>query len=373
MKTIEDLQTLIQKYQDGTCTPREKQLLENWYNERSNNNPNVEFPQDFWQDKEARLQQILSSSRKKKKISLIMPLPLQILIIAATVAVIGSIWTVLTTGTSNMPPHYSTDINPGGNKAILTLQNGKRIQLSDTKEGVVIDASKIGYNDGTLIDDQSAQTFTVSTPRGGNYQVRLPDSSMVWLNAASSLTYSPPKNGQRNVKLVGEAYFEVHKNKHPFIVTNDKQRIEVLGTHFNVSAYNDERSIKTTLLEGSVKVTPLSSANQSETKEIILKPNQESVLNSAGIQVKNVDAVDAVAWKNGEFVFSGGENLESIMQKIARWYNVDVIYADKNIGVKVFNGTVSKFDRISKVLMLLERTKEVKFQIEGRRVTVMPP
>ncbi|SDL16511.1 FecR family protein [Pedobacter sp. ok626] len=374
MTTKEDFQTLIDNYQNGNCTQREAQQLENWYNEKANNNPDREFPENFWQEKEEGLQQILGFEPGKEGKGSVINWPLNILLIAATLAIVGTFSTMFFKRIGVVPiTQQMNDVDPGGNKATLTLQNGKRIQLSDAKTGIVVDASKLTYNDGTLINNEQAQSFTISTPRGGTYQVRLPDGSTAWLNAASSLTYNPSLKGEeqyRNVKLSGEAYFEVAKDKkHPFVVTTDKQRIEVLGTHFNVSAYNDELSVKTTLLEGSVKVAPFTTTG-SDTKEVILKPNQESEITSSGISVHKVYADDAIDWKNGEFSFTR-ERLGSIMRKIARWYDVDIIYTDKQIVNRTFSGFVSKYKKASQVLCLLEQTGDVKFKIEGRRITVM--
>lgn len=373
MTTNEDFQTLIQKYQDGNCTQLERQQLENWYNEKANSNPDREFPEDFWEDKELRLQQIINSGSARRNRSGI-NWPLNILLIAATIAIVGTFSVLFFKRTDIAAAQYANDVNPGGNKATLTLQNGKKIQLSDTKEGVVVDGTKLSYNDGTLINTDQAQTFTVSTPRGGTYQVGLPDGSKVWLNAASSLTYSPPLKGQeqtRNIKLSGEAYFEVTKDKkHPFVVITDKQKIEVLGTHFNISAYIDDLSAKTTLLEGSVKVAPLSI--NATTKEIILKPGQQSELRKNGISVHEVaDPTEVIAWKNGEFIFAD-ERLGSIMQKIARWYDVEVVYTDELLANRKYSGFVSRYGKVSEMLCLLEAMGDVKFKIEGRRIMVKP-
>ncbi|TCC99571.1 FecR family protein [Pedobacter hiemivivus] len=374
MITQEDFQALTKKYQDGSCSPQELQQLENWYNKKGKNNPNGELPDDVWEDDVERFLQTFDSESGKQQKGARINWPLNILLAAAAIAIIGTFSTLLFKRTAITPTQYAVDVDPGGNKATLTLSNGKKIELSEAKAGIVVDASKLTYTDGTLINNERAQSFTISTPRGGTYQVRLPDGSTAWLNAASSLTYNSSLKGKeqyRNVKLLGEAYFEVAKDKeHPFVVTTDKQRIEVLGTHFNVSAYNDELSVKTTLLEGSVKVASLTTTG-SETKGVILRPSQQSVLNSNGISVHQIDPTIAIAWKNGEFIFMD-ERLESIMQKIARWYNVEVIYADKEIANRPFSGFISKYEKVSQVLCLLEATGDVKFKIEGRRIMVKP-
>lgn len=297
--------------------------------------------------------------------------PIKIILAAAALMVVFGIWTVLFTNNNGLPS-YSSDINPGGNKARLTLQNGKNIELSEDKNGIIIDASKITYNDGTVVNSETSRTFTIATPNGGSYQVVLPDGTKVWLNAASSLSYSPANKelSYRNVNLSGEAYFEVFKDsKHPFIVSTKHQRIEVLGTHFNVSAYHDDLSIKTTLLEGSVKVAPLSGLGTIE-KGVTLIPKQQAILTDNKLQVRKVKIDDAISWKNGDFSFSK-EKLENIMKKISRWYNVEIVYDDENIKEKNFSGSISKFGKASMVLYMLEKTGEVHFEVEEGRIIVM--
>ncbi|MFD2285749.1 DUF4974 domain-containing protein [Pedobacter petrophilus] len=273
----------------------------------------------------------------------------------------------------------ATDIAPGSNKAILTLANGKKISLNDIADGDLIREAGLSisktasghlvYNVVNLADEtDSNKTNTISTPNGGEWQIRLPDGSNVWLNAASSLEY--PLNigtaGNRKVKLKGEAYFEVAKDAaHPFIVETEKQKLEVLGTHFNISSYTDENATKTTLLEGSVRISALKNLSDYE----ILKPGQQSVLSENGIEINAVDTDESIAWKNGYFMFNN-EKQVSILRKIARWYNVKVEYADKEAKDVMYYGTVSRFDKISKVLHKFEQTGEVRFEMQGNKLIV---
>jgi transmembrane sensor len=255
------------------------------------------------------------------------------------------------------------DIAPGKNTATVTFANGKTIKLSETKTGVKIDDSRLIYTDGTtIIDTSSLHIATISTPRGGTYQVMLSDGTVIWLNAASSLKLPSTFAGlaKRRVELIeGEAYFEVAKDKkHPFIVSSKGQEVEVLGTHFNINSYADELSVKTTLLEGRVRVN-----------NMILKPDQQSVLTKNSLILKEVDVADEVAWKYGKFSFNE-EELNVIMKKIERWYDVKVDYEDDLRNVK-FSGSISRFTSISKVLGLLETTGRVHFEIEGNKIVVM--
>ncbi|KRT15932.1 hypothetical protein ASU31_10500 [Pedobacter ginsenosidimutans] len=280
----------------------------------------------------------------------------------------------------NQTNTFANDITPGKQGATLTLASGKQIQLTNAANGELANESGVTITKtatGELIyqindQTQASQniTNTLNTAKGETYQVVLPDGSKVWLNAASTLTY-PAKFtslNQRKVQLDGEAYFEIAKDKtHPFIVASGNQEITVLGTHFNINNYKDEKAAKTTLLEGSVKIS--STINKGTEKT--LKPGEQAILNDKGeLKVSEVITSDAIAWKNGKFVFDD-ESIESIMQKLSRWYNVEVIYDGENVKEIPFTGSISRYDNISKILDKISYTQNIHFKIEGRRVTVM--
>ncbi|WP_238387262.1 FecR family protein [Sphingobacterium olei] len=265
------------------------------------------------------------------------------------------------------------EINPGDFGATLTMANGKKISLASVSKGEIARESGIVItktDDGRLMYQIDEKLYdpnainTLSTARGETYQVTLPDGSRVYLNAASSLTYSASllQNGKRVVKLIGEGYFEVAKDRrHPFIVKTNKQEIEVLGTHFNISSYTDDEVEKTTLLEGSVKLSALGNSK-------LLKPGQQAKLSGGKIAIVETDADLVVAWKNNEFVVES-EHIEAIMKMIERWYNVEVIYIGEKTRER-FSGKVSRFDNLSKVLEIVESTGEAHFDIKGRTVYV---
>ncbi|WPV00674.1 FecR family protein [Mucilaginibacter sp. cycad4] len=267
-------------------------------------------------------------------------------------------------------------IAPGGNKAILTLADGSQIVLESAKKGVLANQQNSIINktaDGKLVYDASQKRQngtelsgynTISTPNGGQYQVVLPDGTKVWLNAASSLKFPVAFTGkERNVELSGEGYFEVAKNKAmPFRVTVNHSTVEVLGTHFNIMGYADEKSTNTTLLEGSVKIV-------SGNKQKLIVPGEQARVNGE-IEVAKVNAAQAVEWKNGNFNFAH-ESIETIMRKVARWYNVSVQYQG-TITHEGFVGTVPRSENITEVLNALELTGLVHFKIIERRVIVMP-
>lgn len=275
---------------------------------------------------------------------------------------------------------YKNDIAPGSNNAVLTYANGKKVKLSGDKTGVIVNAAELTYNDGSVIDSFSAPRRTdhlpaatpemmIATPRGGTYQLTLPDGTRVWLNADSKLTFPAQfASKSRKVTVTGEAYFEVARNEaSPFKVISKNQEIKVLGTHFNISSYEDETITRTTLLEGKVNISTSKPAVNLPA-DVILQPNQQADLINGVIKVQEVDAEKAIAWKNGKFEFVS-EDIESILRKISRWYNVEIVYQDELVN-KRFSGSFSKFDNVAKVLQTIELTNTIHFKIEGRRILV---
>ncbi|MCX2475358.1 FecR domain-containing protein [Pedobacter sp. MC2016-05] len=278
------------------------------------------------------------------------------------------------------------DIPPGHMGATLTLADGSEIKLGSastgmiTKEaGILISKNGKGELVYELIDKENGHsqgTNTLATKKGETYRLRLPDGSLVWLNAASSITYNISFNSskQRLVQLDGEAYFEVAKDdRKPFIVKSRHQEVKVLGTHFNVKAYNDELLETTTLAEGSVNVLYQAEAWNKDSPiryndEVKLSPGQQSILQNDHIIVSKVNLENALAWKEGNFIFQGVA-IKDIMQDISRWYNIAVIYEGELPDGK-FSGNVSRSKNISQILQALESTKLVHFRIEGRKVFV---
>lgn len=269
---------------------------------------------------------------------------------------------------------YANDIAPGKNGATLTLANGQKILINDALTGNIATQSGVKISktaDGELVyeltaDNSKILTYnTLATTRGEQTRVRLPDGTLVFLNAESSLKYPTRFAGmaKREVSLTGEGYFEVAKDKtHPFIVSTEKQAVEVLGTHFNINSYADEAGLKTTLIEGSVKVSGSNSFK-------ILKPGQQSILSPNGnLLVAEADIETVVAWKNNQFMFDS-ENIQTVMRMVERWYNVEVEYVGEITDEK-FGGGVSKFDNVSKVLTSLQSTGKVHFKIEGKKIYV---
>jgi len=272
--------------------------------------------------------------------------------------------------------HQTNDILPGGNKAVLTLSNRSDINLENVSNGTIVTegGTKISkLNDGQLVynilEEKPTQVLynTVTTPRGGQYQLLLSDGSKVWLNSASSIRFPVSFTGNiRRIEVTGEAYFEVAKDPFiPFKVDVDgKNEVEVLGTHFNINSYADEGSIKTTLLEGSVKVTSLKTG---ESK--LITPGQQAQLNTNGqIAINKADLDKVMAWKNGYFNFDGADT-RMVMQLISRWYDVDVVY-EGDIPQKEFGGDMEKNLNLSQVLKSLEKN-DLHCRLEGKKLIVM--
>ncbi|SEN92793.1 protein of unknown function [Mucilaginibacter gossypiicola] len=273
------------------------------------------------------------------------------------------------------------DIPPGTNKAVLTLADGSTIVLDSAKHGqiasqqhavikedengkVVYEATDNAQSPTAPAPAEAIAMNMLATPRGGQYQVVLPDGTRVWLNAASSIKYPTAFTGnERRVELTGEAYFEVSKDpSKPFNVKTANQTVTVLGTHFNINSYTDEGVTKTTLLEGSVRVT----GNTGQSVKI--KPGEQAVNSLSYISINaNANIDEAVAWKNGKFVFSNTD-LQTIMRQLSRWYDVDVEYQGKT-AQKHYMGRISRNVPVSKIFEIL-KTSGLNFTINGRKIIV---
>ncbi|MEQ7799865.1 FecR domain-containing protein [Pedobacter sp. ASV1-7] len=272
------------------------------------------------------------------------------------------------------------EVVPGKQGATLILASGEKIVLSSADKGQLAQEAGVIITktaDGQLVyeiknqsDSKKGQQNTLSTNKGETYQVRLPDGSMVWLNAASTLRYPVSFSGlkTRSVELDGEAYFEVAKNETlPFVVYTDREVVKVLGTHFNMSSYQDESISRTTLIEGKVSVSPNGKSDTGQLK--VLKPGEQGEVLQGNIDVKKVNTEEVIAWKNDEFMFNN-EDIRSVMNKISRWYDVEIVYKTSAKNVLIW-GSISRFKSITDVLKLIELTGSVHFKVEGRRVFVM--
>jgi len=365
---------LLIKYENGELLRDEQLRLNQWYLEQavaSKETLSEEALKESYDYLKNNLP-VLSGSRTVKL------WPRLVGIAAAVTAIIVGTWFYIrqTAPTQKATAHSEitlNDIAPGKQGATLTLANGKKIRLGNAANGELAKEAGLVITkaaNGQLIYEvekghgELSKVNTLTTARGETYEVRLPDGTLVWLNAASSLSYAtkPNERGERKVKLEGEGYFEVAKDKdHPFVVQTRGQEVEVLGTHFNISSYADDEVEKTTLVEGSIR---LSSGGRAR----LLKPGQQANIKGAGISVEDVDTDQAIAWKNKEFMFQS-ESIEGVMKAVERWYNVEVIYVGARTKER-FTGGVSRYDNVSKVLDIVEFTGASHFKITGRKIYV---
>jgi ferric-dicitrate binding protein FerR (iron transport regulator) len=376
MNNLEYMSELAEKWIAGTITDQEKLIFNEWYNSFDFSQLEMWVRKDFneadFKEKiRARIKNQIPEFNEHRKTRRLWP---RIAAAASVIFLLGIAGYFYSK--HPQPPQQQVaknDIAPGRNTATLTLANGQKIILSDAVKGKI--AKQAGVNITKTANGQVVYTIaennaagarefnTLSTAKGETYKINLPDGTQVWLNAASSLTYPARFTGpDRKVTLTGEGYFEVAKDKaHPFIVGTDKQDVTVLGTHFNINAYTNESATKTTLLEGSVRVS-------AENKDQIIKPGQQAALKDGNIKVQEIDADQTIAWKDNNFDFDG-EDIQYIMRMVERWYNVEVVYDGYNSSEKYYGG-VSRYENVSEVLKSLESTKKIHFKVEGRKIFV---
>ncbi|MDQ8004902.1 MAG: FecR family protein [Pedobacter sp.] len=362
---------LLKKYLSGQCTPEEKAIVEDWY---------VQFP---YQRNSPSAEQIAASHeevigrlnlQKTKTFPFLKPL-----LVAASLLVCIGFGLIFFNRKADTPVVLAKkelkDVLPGGNKATLTLADGTVVDLDQAlngeiskQNGIIIRKTENGQLEYVVQDspDAVSGTNTIATPRGGQYQVSLPDGTKVWLNAASSLKYPYPfDKNERLVELKGEAYFEVAKDqRRPFRVNTIHQTVEVLGTHFNVNAYADEPTLKTTLLEGSVKI-------EAGDNQVLLKPGQQAKLSTSNEQLvidKSIDADQTIAWKNEVFAFNN-EDIKSVMRQISRWYDIDVVYKGKITTEKYF-GEIPRNTNLAEVFKILE-LNHIRVEVSGKTMTII--
>lgn len=304
------------------------------------------------------------------------------IIAAATIFIIGITSVLFYQKSFDVEEQKDFVVRPGSENAILQLADGRTVYFDSTASGnlsfnnngtaQMVEKGELIYSNKD-IPNQSEGINKITIPRGGKFKVTLSDGTSIWLNASSSLTYPVHFSGrERRVKLIGEAYFEVSKQivngtkneRLPFIVETENQTIEVLGTIFNINAYPDEHSEKTTLIEGSVKVSSrLGHSPQ------LLKPGQQSILTNQNFTIKRVEGLQYIAWKQGDFTFDETP-LEEIMRQIARWYDVDVVY-EGNVGKIKFGGSISRSKDIQEILDVMKLTG-IHFNLKGRRIMITP-
>ncbi|HLA52614.1 MAG TPA: FecR family protein [Flavitalea sp.] len=395
---------LLKKYQEGNCTDEEQRLIEAWYEkydgmaaEETVPDPAPDRFQLLYEDLNRRLEHEgdpLSGTRRRwfRLLSPSLRVASVIVILFLSVVLVYRMNRPRSEVVINHvePALETADLQPATNKAILRLGDGSEIHLDDARAGKLAEQGNstiVKLNSGQIVyavahgKDHPIVYNTISTPRGGQYRITLPDGTVVWLNAASSLRFpSAFGNADRHVQLSGEAYFEVKKltrgrlssssDRVPFFVDIEEadrghaSSIQVLGTHFNVMAYADEMQVRTTVVEGAVRV-------HSQANSVDLKPGDQGILTIASglVDRRTVDVEEQTAWKNQLFWFNNSD-VQSVMRQISRWYDVDVQYNGKV--EKVFTGTLPRTMKASNIFKVLEMTGGVHFRIENKKVIVMP-
>lgn len=378
------LSYLTKKLKEGTATEEEILELETFYNQFEKKQGYTGYLDTAQKNayKELIFNRIYTEIHQDRKNVIFMSrkrLITRLSIAASILLFIGIAFYTYDTKNDTVPTEKANvvakhaDLNKS--KAVLTLANGQKIILTDAEIGVLSNENGIFISktaDGELVyinNNQALQQESINQidiPKGENYQIKLPDGTKVWLNAASSLRYPSAFIGkERQVELSGEAYFEVAKNKDkPFKVKTSNQTIEVLGTHFNVNSYPDENWTRTTLLEGSVKV------NRKE-KSIILKPGEQALTatQNTNIQTSVVDTEEVLAWKSGYFLFENAD-IKYIMRHLARWYDIEIEYSEE-ITKQKFGGAFQQSASLEELLGFLKSYGDVNFKVQGRKVIVM--
>jgi transmembrane sensor len=410
---------LLNRYSSGNCTVAEQQLVEAWYQELVNTGE-LEYEEGEKESIEEAIEIGLLQSIATEEAPYTEEYPYAPVrrmhrtwwaAAAILVCLSGTLFYLLNkraaTDQAKGGSVVKNDIEPGSNKAVLTLANGETILLDDAANGIIAQEGKakvIKPGDGKLVyssDNSSGEGplsyNTLATPRKGQYQLRLPDGTKVWLNAASSIRYPTGFRGkERRVQITGEAYFEVtHDKEMPFIIDLPPNggagggQVEVLGTHFNINAYEDESSIRTTLLQGSVKVgsrLPIAigravgsggkaegKGQRAENKEqsVVLKPGEQVSLSHSS-QLSHpipVQTEEVMAWKNGLFHFESAD-IKTVMRQLSRWYDVDVVYEGAAVKNDPLFVEISRNTRLSDVLKVLQESGSAKFSIQGRTIIV---
>lgn len=379
---INELALLSKKYLAGAASEEEKHRLLQWYNAYDEKALTAYIAAD---DTEAALdkrmrERIKAATMPAAAIPKVVPMRRSYWKVAAAAFILVTAGTGIYQVQSNRKPQMAqlpAPIMPGGDKATLTLADGTVVNLDSAGTGIVTvqgnskvektSHGQIVYKRGPGKGD--AVSYNVlRTPRGGQFNITLPDGTNVWLNANSSISYPTAFSGkERKVSITGEAYFEVAgEAEQPFTVKVNEMDVMVLGTHFNINAYADESSIKTTLLEGAVLI-------RTENGIKHLLPGQQSRVTPAGDEILGIDRVDgsnAIAWKNGYFSFEEAD-IPTVMRQLSRWYNIEVKYSG-NIPAETFTGEIGRGLTQEQLLKVLSRAR-INFKVEeGRRIIIYP-
>lgn len=374
---MQHLKDLIRRYLKGQASPEEAGALHEWYD--SFDDSEVPLPLDPGEDRRELEQRLLNRLRPVMQPTKVKRTPVwryaaaaAVLILVAITGIIGWQHKYTSPGKKIIAAHtQAADKPPANQKALLTLADGSTIALDDAANGALgkqgnakiikKEKGQLAYQPDNTTGEVVYNTLTV--PRGGQYQLVLPDGTKVWLNSASSLRYPTAFKGtERKVILQGQAFFDIATNAtQPFKVQANEMEVLALGTRFDIMAYPDEPTINATLIDGKIKV-----------QDKILRPGQQAVLALSGHQltVRDADVNKIMAWKNGLFVFNNTD-LPTILREIARWYDVEIVYQAAP-GKELYGGGISRNLNLSAVLGVLEENGMNHFKTEGNKIVVLP-
>lgn len=369
--TPKNIAELLKKYRTGKASPEESALLEAWYHA-------LDYDTTTFTDENMLRQMQAAGWEKIRKRT-------------PVVRMVGRYWMGMTAAVflllagvfyynvqrKTVVQSYAV-IQPAKDKATLTLSNGRQIILEDTDSGMIAEqngSQVVKQPNGQLTylknnGDHLPNVYnTLTTPRGGQYKIVLPDGTVVWMNSASSLTYPTAFNDhERIVKLSGEAYFEVAPHAaQPFKVQVAQTTVDVLGTAFNIHAYADEPAVTTTLVTGSVRVTHTMAAGSKSEK---LAPGQQAIGAATYLVTRKANMRQVLSWKNGLFIFEDSK-LVDVLREISRWYDIDIDMQAVDNDTR-YGGVINRNSPLPKVLELLESNGIRHFKIEGRKVIVLP-
>ena len=311
------------------------------------------------------LQQRIGKAHQPTLIRRLLPYAAAAILVFLSIGVYRYVQQSKLTDTPALTSEFGGDVLPGGNRAYISLSDGRRIALDSTQSGLSSNNGKHVYADGAeFLNSSDAEFATVSTPIGGEYQVTLPDGTQVWLNANSSIKYPTAfVEGERRVETTGEVYLEVTSNKaKPFIVQSQGQEIQVLGTAFNIRSYT--ASTITTLVHGKIALTPSGSHQQT-----VLTPGMQATQSGAGVRVKEVDATDYTAWRDG-LILNKDASLQEICQELERWYGVHFIFPTGFDNSERAIISIDRNEKLSSFLAALRNSYGVAFEIKGKEVFV---
>lgn len=364
----ERINLILERYKDGTCTPEDTRLLHEFYIQSQHEKPlpsDIEIVADLLD-----MQSRIDGSKVIERNNRIFSWKIYAIAAAALACIVLGVglWNSQnSTAGNDMALEMAKQILPGKNRALLIIEGQDHIEIDGEQDSIVTSDGRTSFGDGKVIDSSGKTTkITIKTPNAGQFEAILPDGTKVWLNAASSVTYPSTFHGKyREIEVDGEVFLKVVKNSQkPFIVSTSKQKIEVLGTSFNVEAYDNQDAQKTTLEEGSLRIIGL---NGQGTK--VIKPGEQAIVDDLStITIKEIGTDAVSSWKDGIYVIQD-LTLEEFGKQLARWYDIEV-----NMGLykkKRLSAMIPRDVPLADVLEAITLNTQINFNVKGRRINAI--